>query len=101
MLEFKANISNIARYEKESGQGIGSIIESFQFDKNGVAHNFSATTVLNLAIALTKTDEDTIDAFTTEYGARALMEKVFGALNDGGFLADMAKQVEIQPKPVK
>jgi len=96
-LEFKANISNIARFERETGKPLTSVFDSFDIDEQGVARGFSADVILQLAIAMTKTDEDTIDAFTEEFGPTKLIEKVFSALETNGFLAGMAKETEVQP----
>jgi len=103
-LEFKANISNIARFERETGKGINSIVDSFQFDDNGIAHGFSAETILKLAIAMTKTDEDAIDEYVEEFGPSKLIESVFTSLEKNGFLATMAKETQeaaSKPKPTE
>lgn len=75
-LQLKATITNIAKFEKETGV---NFIDAFE--------KMSVSTMVDLVKACSNTTDEELDAFVSEHGIEALSQKILKAFEDSGFLA--------------
>lgn len=75
-IKFKATVSSIVEFEKNTGR---SIMTAF-------SDNMSVTLVVELVKACSNATDEMIDSYVAEHGLEALMNELVQALVDSGFL---------------